>query len=150
MFLSLTQTLPPLFKMPVKQLTLKSADGTEIYADAAGDPSKPGAVFIHGFSLSAALFDVIFADPMWTEVLYLVRTHFVDPLNSACFVVHGQEPRNVLLTPLHYQFIYSRCDMMFEGTGGAGSRMILPRGRHRDLQRISMQSSRDFSWRNRL
>jgi len=52
---------------------LKSADGTEIYADAVGDPSKPAVVFVHGFSLSSFVFDALFADPQWIASVYMVR-----------------------------------------------------------------------------
>lgn len=60
--------------MPIPTTHLvRSADGTEIYADAVGDPARPAIVFIHGFSLSALVFDPIFADPEWLENAYLVR-----------------------------------------------------------------------------
>lgn len=49
-----------------------SKDGTEIYADAVGDPTKPALVFIHGFSLSSIVFDSIFDDQLWTDHVYLV------------------------------------------------------------------------------
>ncbi|KAJ6552093.1 Alpha/Beta hydrolase protein, partial [Mycena vulgaris] len=52
---------------------LKSADGTDIYAEALGDPSKPTVVFIHGFSMSSIAFDAIFSDPRWIDNVYLVR-----------------------------------------------------------------------------
>ncbi|KAJ7641579.1 Alpha/Beta hydrolase protein [Roridomyces roridus] len=52
---------------------LKSADGTEIYAQATGDASKPAIVFIHGFSMNSFVFDSIFADPEWIAHVYLVR-----------------------------------------------------------------------------
>jgi len=52
---------------------LKSNDGTEIYADAVGDPSNPSIVFIHGFSLSSIAFDSVFSDPKFFENFYLVR-----------------------------------------------------------------------------
>ncbi|KAJ7896286.1 Alpha/Beta hydrolase protein [Mycena olivaceomarginata] len=52
---------------------LKSADGTEIYAEAVGDASKPAVVFIHGFSMSSMAFNAIFADPQWISKVYLVR-----------------------------------------------------------------------------
>ncbi|KAF8915012.1 Alpha/Beta hydrolase protein [Mucidula mucida] len=51
---------------------LTSADGTPIYADATGDPTKPALVFIHGFGLCASAFDGIFDDPEWSESLILV------------------------------------------------------------------------------
>jgi pimeloyl-ACP methyl ester carboxylesterase len=50
-----------------------SADGTRIYSEAVGDPTKPAIVFIHGFQLSSVAFDPIFDDPKWTDKLYLVR-----------------------------------------------------------------------------
>ncbi|OCH85853.1 alpha beta-hydrolase [Obba rivulosa] len=52
---------------------LQSTDGTEIYADAVGDPSKPSIVFIHGFSVSSMVFDIVFSDPKFFEHYYLVR-----------------------------------------------------------------------------
>ncbi|KAF7361474.1 putative oxidoreductase ephD [Mycena sanguinolenta] len=52
---------------------LKSADGTDIYAEAVGDSFKPAVVFIHGFSMSSIAFNAIFADPKWIASLYLVR-----------------------------------------------------------------------------
>jgi pimeloyl-ACP methyl ester carboxylesterase len=51
---------------------LVSADGTEIYADAVGDPTKLALVFIHGFALSSMVFDSIFNDPLWADQVYLV------------------------------------------------------------------------------
>ncbi|KAF8333348.1 Alpha/Beta hydrolase protein [Amanita rubescens] len=50
-----------------------SADGTRIYSEALGDPTKPCIVFIHGFQLSSVAFDPIFNDPKWTDQLYLIR-----------------------------------------------------------------------------
>lgn len=52
---------------------LRSADGTQIYADALGDPSKPAVVLIHGFGQSAVSFDTIFEDVEYLEHVYLVR-----------------------------------------------------------------------------
>jgi hypothetical protein len=51
---------------------LVAPDGTEIYADAIGDRSKPAVVFIHEFSLSTVVFDEIFNDPLWSSQAYLV------------------------------------------------------------------------------
>lgn len=39
---------------------LTSADGSKLYVEAIGDPTKPCIVFIHGFTLSGAVFDNIF------------------------------------------------------------------------------------------
>ncbi|KIY65954.1 alpha/beta-hydrolase [Cylindrobasidium torrendii FP15055 ss-10] len=50
-----------------------SADGTPIYTSAIGNPRAASIVFIHGFSIGAAVFDEIFHDPRWHESLYLVR-----------------------------------------------------------------------------
>ncbi|EGN98424.1 hypothetical protein SERLA73DRAFT_169392 [Serpula lacrymans var. lacrymans S7.3] len=50
-----------------------SADGTRIYTDAAGNPSKPSIVFIHGYSLSSIVYDNLFSNPSWREKLFLVR-----------------------------------------------------------------------------
>ncbi|KAJ6574225.1 Alpha/Beta hydrolase protein, partial [Mycena capillaripes] len=50
-----------------------SADGTKIFAEARGDPSKPAIVFIHGFGLGAMAFNEIFDDPLW--VRYDTRGH---------------------------------------------------------------------------
>jgi pimeloyl-ACP methyl ester carboxylesterase len=52
---------------------VSSKDGALIYADAAGDPTKPCLVFLHGLALSAAVFDNIFANLKLTENFYLVR-----------------------------------------------------------------------------
>ncbi|KAG7440100.1 alpha/beta-hydrolase [Guyanagaster necrorhizus] len=56
-----------------KSLMLISADGTTIYADASGDPSRPAIVFIHGVSLSSVVWNDIFNDTKWTDLFYLVR-----------------------------------------------------------------------------
>ena len=50
-----------------------SKDGTKIWADAVGDPSKPSVVFIPGASASALVFDRQFEDPELTKNLHLVR-----------------------------------------------------------------------------
>ncbi|EIW85568.1 alpha beta-hydrolase [Coniophora puteana RWD-64-598 SS2] len=52
---------------------LKSTDGTLIYAEATGDPSKPSVVFVHGFLLSGESFDNLFEDQKLLDKLYLVR-----------------------------------------------------------------------------
>lgn len=56
---------------------LHSADGTPIYAEAVGDPTKPSVVFVHGFGLSGIAFDGIFGDEeegkeKWINEVYLV------------------------------------------------------------------------------
>ncbi|KAK0471662.1 Alpha/Beta hydrolase protein [Armillaria novae-zelandiae] len=50
-----------------------SKDGALIYADAAGDPTKPCLVFVHGFTLSGAVFDNLFTNPKLIANFYLVR-----------------------------------------------------------------------------
>jgi hypothetical protein len=55
---------------------LVSADGTEIYANAVGDPLKQAVVFIHGFVWSFMAFDDIFEDVEWTSRFYLVSLFF--------------------------------------------------------------------------
>ena len=52
---------------------LTSADGSTVYAEAVGDPSKPHVVFLHGFSLSTVVFDCIFYNPRYAKEFYLVR-----------------------------------------------------------------------------
>lgn len=52
---------------------VSSSDGGSIYADAVGDASKPALVFIHGYTLSAAVWDDIFSDPRYTQQFFLVR-----------------------------------------------------------------------------
>lgn len=49
-----------------------SADGTEIYADATGNPSNPSIVFIHGLGLSGAVWNDIFATQKYSRDFYLV------------------------------------------------------------------------------
>jgi len=50
-----------------------SEDGTKIWTDSAGDPSKPSIVFIPGASSSALVFDKQFEDHELMENLHLVR-----------------------------------------------------------------------------
>jgi pimeloyl-ACP methyl ester carboxylesterase len=50
-----------------------SADGTKIWAQNAGDPSKPAVVFIHGFSCTALHFEKQFTDAQMLTNLYMVR-----------------------------------------------------------------------------
>ncbi|KAH8113559.1 alpha/beta-hydrolase [Phellopilus nigrolimitatus] len=52
---------------------ITSSDGAKIYADAAGNPSKPPIVFIHGLALSGAVFDNIFNNESYKRSFYLVR-----------------------------------------------------------------------------
>ncbi|KAF8144778.1 Alpha/Beta hydrolase protein [Mycena galopus ATCC 62051] len=50
-----------------------SADGTQIFAEARGNPWNPAIVFIHGFGLGAMAFNEIFNDPLWLSQVYMVR-----------------------------------------------------------------------------
>lgn len=52
---------------------VSSEDGTKIWTDAVGDPSKPSVVFIPGASSSALIFEKQFEDSELTKDLYLVN-----------------------------------------------------------------------------
>ncbi|RPD75139.1 alpha/beta-hydrolase [Lentinus tigrinus ALCF2SS1-7] len=52
---------------------LTSPDGTKIWAESAGDASKPALVFIHGLSCTALGWDEQFADPGLRYSFHLVR-----------------------------------------------------------------------------
>ncbi|KAL4257590.1 AB hydrolase superfamily protein [Pleurotus pulmonarius] len=55
-----------------------SADGTQIYADATGDPEKQSIVFVHGLALSSIVFDRLFANKRLADyhlVRYDMRGH---------------------------------------------------------------------------
>jgi hypothetical protein len=52
-------------------------DGTKIWADAVGDPSKPSVVFIPGASSSTLIFDKQFEDPELTKNLLLGTTSVI-------------------------------------------------------------------------
>lgn len=54
---------------------LVSSDGIEIYAESVGNPLKPHVVFVHGFTLSGAVFDRIFHDAEHQASYYLVRLY---------------------------------------------------------------------------
>ncbi|KAF4596230.1 hypothetical protein EYR40_008084 [Pleurotus pulmonarius] len=53
--------------------TVKSRDGTPIFAQATGDPTKQSIVFVHGFALSGVAFDRLVANPKFRSDFYLVR-----------------------------------------------------------------------------
>ena len=59
--------------MSNKGQLVTSGDGTKIWAEAAGNPSKPAVVFIHGFSCTALHFSKQFSDPKLLENLHLIR-----------------------------------------------------------------------------
>ncbi|EPQ58991.1 alpha/beta-hydrolase [Gloeophyllum trabeum ATCC 11539] len=50
-----------------------SSDGAKIYAEGAGNPNGPGIVFVHGLSLTAAVFDRFFEDHELLKEFHLVR-----------------------------------------------------------------------------
>ena len=52
--------------------TVRSKDGLKIYAEAAGDPSKPHVIFIHGLSLSGIVWNAQFSDPRLVQRIYAV------------------------------------------------------------------------------
>ncbi|KAH6915715.1 Alpha/Beta hydrolase protein [Coprinopsis sp. MPI-PUGE-AT-0042] len=51
---------------------LTSSDGALVYAEAFGDSSKPPIVFIHGFALSAGVWEALFREPSLRDHFYLV------------------------------------------------------------------------------
>jgi pimeloyl-ACP methyl ester carboxylesterase len=51
---------------------LTSSDGGCVYAEAFGDPTKPPIVFIHGFSLTAAVWEALFREAGLKDHFYLV------------------------------------------------------------------------------
>lgn len=50
-----------------------SRDGTQIWAEATGDPTKPAVVFIPGFSCTSLAFDKQWYNPLMTSSLYMIR-----------------------------------------------------------------------------
>jgi hypothetical protein len=60
----------PAFAIASKSVT--SEDGTTIFAQAAGDTSHPTLVFVHGFALSALVWNDIMRDKMLLEKFHLV------------------------------------------------------------------------------
>ena len=58
---------------PDRVRLLTSADGTRIWAESAGDASKPAIVFVHGLSCTALGWDKQFADPALLKAFHLVR-----------------------------------------------------------------------------
>lgn len=50
-----------------------SGDGTKIWAESAGDRSKPALVLIHGFGCTALGFEKQFSDTVLLESLHLIR-----------------------------------------------------------------------------
>lgn len=52
---------------------VNSADGTQIWAEATGNPKNPAVVFIPGFSCTSLAFDKQWYDPYMLANLYMVR-----------------------------------------------------------------------------
>lgn len=52
---------------------LTSPDGTTLWAESAGDASKPAIVFVHGLSCTALGWDAQFADTELQRSFHLVR-----------------------------------------------------------------------------
>jgi len=59
--------------MPEGAKYVTSADGTRIWAESAGDPTKPAVVFIHGMASTAFAFNAQFVDPAMLKSLHMVR-----------------------------------------------------------------------------
>ena len=57
----------------VVAVNVTSADGTNIWAESTGDPSKPAVVFIPGFSCTSLAFDKQWANPSLKSSLFMVR-----------------------------------------------------------------------------
>lgn len=85
-------TFPSLFiLLPIitSALVLKSSDGTDIYATALGNPSKPSLVFTHGFALSGIVFDELFQNAMLLNRFYLVCALSIPLVSSASYFVYN-------------------------------------------------------------
>lgn len=52
--------------------TPRSSDGTQIYAEAVGNPRNPHVVFVHEATLCASVFDELFEDSRLTDHLFMV------------------------------------------------------------------------------
>lgn len=57
----------------LSQKIVKSRDGTDIFAEAIGDPSKPHVVFVHGYTANGTSFDPLWALPSLQQELYAIR-----------------------------------------------------------------------------
>lgn len=58
---------------PIETKILTNPDGTTVYAEAAGDPSKHPILFIHGLGLLGTGWGPQFNDPQLYDNYYLVR-----------------------------------------------------------------------------
>jgi len=70
---------------------IKSADGTEIYADAIGtrSPGTPVLILIHGAFMVKGAFDPIFEDPKWTSSVFLVSLVSIVSCKLQLMIVEG-------------------------------------------------------------
>lgn len=59
--------------LKLTEKTLTSSDGTPIYAVAAGNPANNAIVFVHGYALTAGVWDGILKDERLLEEFYLVN-----------------------------------------------------------------------------
>ncbi|KDQ07314.1 hypothetical protein BOTBODRAFT_60082 [Botryobasidium botryosum FD-172 SS1] len=58
---------------PLLAVDVYSKDGTRLYAEARGDPSKTHLVLTHGFMSSTHVFDVVFDSEEYLDKFYMVR-----------------------------------------------------------------------------
>ncbi|KDQ14994.1 hypothetical protein BOTBODRAFT_174192 [Botryobasidium botryosum FD-172 SS1] len=52
---------------------IQSKDGTQLWAEARGNPFNPHVVWIHGFLSSSVVYDKLFEDEAYLSELYMVR-----------------------------------------------------------------------------
>ncbi|KAJ8508843.1 hypothetical protein ONZ45_g8923 [Pleurotus djamor] len=72
-FLAFFLLIAQVLAFRTKNRLITSADGTKIYTDATGDPSKQSIVFVHGFALSSIVFDNFFTNKKLQDHFYLIR-----------------------------------------------------------------------------
>ena len=58
---------------------VKSKDGTEILAEACGNPSNQAVIFVHGLACASTVFDKIFSLGEFQKDLYLVNRLHLQP-----------------------------------------------------------------------
>ncbi|KAF5349835.1 hypothetical protein D9758_014013 [Tetrapyrgos nigripes] len=59
--------------MSITSKFVPSTDGSLVYAEAIGDPSKPALILVPGYTLSTQVFDKQFEDEELRRELYLIR-----------------------------------------------------------------------------
>lgn len=57
---------------PLLAIFIKSKDGTQLYAEAKGNPANPHFVWIHGYLLGSLVWDKLFDDQTYLDNLYMV------------------------------------------------------------------------------